>query len=355
MQLDPVRMELYKTRAPELLADVTSGEAAQVMRREPDTDYCVRFDQGLCAIHKNYGELFLGDACHFYPRIIRQVGEEAVMSAAVSCPEVARLALFTDVPPGFASNDPGRMPVEMKRYEAAGLSHEAIETIHDAFLNAAQDAAPSGRIMARLVSVSASLNTITMESWPEAAPFYLRMVDSRLTPTQAGPADPYRLLHALAILIKASQKPMRPRLREVFQGMERVLNATINWETMLIGCETPVPSWKALMERWASGPVQRFEPILKRWIGTQLSAAFFPFAGFGGTPFERMAILSIRFATMRLGLMSLPVDSSEEDIIRVVQTLARFMDHLADPTLSLAIYQEAGWMEEEKLRALLEI
>jgi hypothetical protein len=37
----------------------------------------------------------------------------------------------------------------------------------------------------------------------------------------------------------------------------------------------------------------------------------------------------------------------------VIQSLARFLDHLADPTFSLMAYEEAGWHKEGRLRGLI--
>ena len=51
MQLDPVRKKLYEKEAPELMDAVTSGEAELIMKRDPETDYCVKFDDGWCSIH----------------------------------------------------------------------------------------------------------------------------------------------------------------------------------------------------------------------------------------------------------------------------------------------------------------
>ena len=43
----------------------------------------------------------------------------------------------------------------------------------------------------------------------------------------------------------------------------------------------------------------------------------------------------------------------QNTVIRIIQTISRFLDHLGDPTLSLAIYDEAGWTKEQRLNGLL--
>jgi hypothetical protein len=98
--------------------------------------------------------------------------------------------------------------------------------------------------------------------------------------------------------------------------------------------------------------------LLKRYLAMQLSLALFPFAGFGETLPQRAAVIGIRMATVRLGLMSL-CDAAhglpaQKDVVRVVQSLSRFLDHLGSAEFSLKIYEETGWLKGPRLRGLLE-
>jgi len=90
-----------------------------------------------------------------------------------------------------------------------------------------------------------------------------------------------------------------------------------------------------------------FQPILKNYLQMQLSLSLFPFSGLGSNLSERITIIGVRLATIKLALMSacsigdgaLP----QEVVVRVVQSLSRIMDHLGDPSFSLQIYAETGW------------
>src|SRR5690349_1055310 len=76
MQVDDVTLARYRKDAPELLGAVeASQEAPWIMRKDPATNFCVKLEGGLCGIHKQYGDAFLSDACHFYPRVTRALGE----------------------------------------------------------------------------------------------------------------------------------------------------------------------------------------------------------------------------------------------------------------------------------------
>ena len=76
MQMDAVTLERYREKAPELLAAVESEpDGSHIMRKDPATGFCVKLEGGLCGIHKTHGETFLGDACYFYPRVTRALGD----------------------------------------------------------------------------------------------------------------------------------------------------------------------------------------------------------------------------------------------------------------------------------------
>jgi hypothetical protein len=66
----------------------------------------------------------------------------------------------------------------------------------------------------------------------------------------------------------------------------------------------------------------------------------------------------VRFATFKLALMSASVihkiELPEETVVRIAQSLSRFLDHLGDAYFSLKIYGETGWDQEARLRGLLE-
>jgi hypothetical protein len=73
----------------------------------------------------------------------------------------------------------------------------------------------------------------------------------------------------------------------------------------------------------------------------------------GETLTDRLAVLGVRFASVKWALAALGEMPSFEEVVRVVYALSRQMDHLADPTLLLTICRETGWNSEGRLRALI--
>jgi hypothetical protein len=364
MQVDEQTLARYKSEAPELLSAVEPGaggaDAPWIMRKDPASGHCVKFEGGLCGVHKQYGDRMLGDACHFYPRITRGLGEQVTMSGALSCPEIARLTLLGDEEAlAFAPVEIDRLPHTLKNYLPENMDANDALAVHNAFLQAAGDTQNSAeQNFARIASVSRSIERIDKKGWAQALPMYLRLADGRLPPPDIHIADPFNLLHALAGLITASKKKMSPRLQETVGEMEKALKVTLDWEQVLILTdEASLPAYRALQAGWQEKWAAHHQPLLRKYLQMQLSMALYPFAGLGGSLTDRVTLIGVRLATIRLALMCATGmhggTFSSDTAIRIVQSLSRFMDHLGDPAFSLQIYGETGWTTEARMRGLL--
>jgi lysine-N-methylase len=357
MQVDAGTVEKYRKDAPELLAAVDTGEAEFIMKRDATTDYCVKFDGGLCSLHRDYGTAFLGDACHFYPRISRRLGERTTMTASLSCPEITRLALFGQGT-GWQDDTVNRLPYSLRDYLPEGLTAAQAWTVHQAFLNAVAEAPTAERALACLVSVAHSLPALPLPSWPEATAFYLRMANGRLPTAEPDPADAFNLLHTMFGLLSAAKASRRVRLELTLTEMAEALGVTFDPQTRQITLgDDSYARWQSALALWQAQPQAARDGLLRRWLETQIGMMLFPFAGLGATLPERTVLLALRFAVTRLALLcatarrqALP---DEAETVRIVQSLSRFLDHLADPALSLQICRDTGWIREARLRALI--
>ncbi len=358
MQLDVHTKEKYADK-PDLMEAVSTGEAEWIMKRDPETDYCVKFDNGLCGIQAKYGEEYLGDACNFFPRITRHMGEQMIMTASLSCPEIARLALFTDNDTNWKESTIDRLPASLVDYTIAEIGAEGGVNIHQAFIEACLvNNTNAERLLSRFLSVVHSLRMLDMNTWEAAVPFYLKTADLRLLPAEHSPNDPFNLLYALVGLVDASRPTPRPRLERTIKEMEIALDASFVKDPLRIQTsDNSYPAWHNMERRWRREWAPELDIVLKRWLRAELSTNFFPFAGLGSSMVERCILIAVRFATVRLAIQSCCVIHDgippEAEIIRVIQSLARFLGHLADPTLSLKIYEETGWTKEARLRALV--
>lgn len=358
MQVDTETYKRYQTQ-PELADAVTGNEGQYVMRRDATSDYCVKFEGGLCGIQNKYGEKLLGDACHFYPRAVRTLGSELTMTATLSCPEIARLALFHDDAFTAGTTSIDRQPETLHNYLPQELNSKQALTIHGQFVQAALDKNSSAeRNLIRIFVVAESLSRISKDTWPDAVPFYLERADGSLPEPEPRDSDPVYLLQALCGLVSATKNVRPTRLAQTIHDMERALHVTIPMDSLKIAAlPDSAHTVRTLYERWQNEWQAHFAPVLRHYLTAQLSLALFPFGGFGNTLTQRIAIIGVRLATVKLALMSAcqlsPAPLAETDIVRVIQSLSRFLDHLADPEFSIKIYQETGWLQKRRLRALL--
>jgi hypothetical protein len=68
--------------------------AAFAWNTQPDQHCVFLSEEKMCKIQLKYGEQYLSNTCAMYPRQINAVGSGVEKSAAMSCPEAARLALL---------------------------------------------------------------------------------------------------------------------------------------------------------------------------------------------------------------------------------------------------------------------
>lgn len=271
-----------------------------------------------------------------------------------------RLALTDDDAGSFIPTTATRLPQGMKNYLPADISLEDALKIHAAFLRVVDDATMSiEQVFLRIANVSRALDLIERKDWPAAINFYLSNNDAWMAPARPAVADPFNLVHALCGLIVALKKPVNPRMMETIGEMEKALHVKLDWDAVQIQTsDESLPAYRALHAQWKNIAAPAYEPLLRRWLKMQLSLMLHPFAGLGETLPDRMAILGVRLATVRLAFMCAcavhGLQLTEEVIVRIVQSLSRFMDHLADPAFSLQIYSETGWIHEDRMRGLLD-
>lgn len=356
MQVAQQTADMYQARAPELLNAIRAGEHSIIMKRDPGTDYCVKFDAGWCSIHRDYGPEFLGDACHFYPRITRALDSMVVTGIAMSCPEAARLLLYGDEVFGFTPREELRVPFSLRNYLPQGLEAEEALALHQKFLEEAGNPSftPERNVL-RILEVARAFESQPVAQWSAAANFYFGIAESRLAAPEPNANDLTHLTQALMGLILASGATHRTGLMAIAQQIQDVLGVAIDPATRgLVMASDALPRGLKLLHDWAQ-QADGMRPVLTRYLQAQISQALFPLAGLGATLSERMTIIAVRFATVKLALMTQAQAGAltPEEVVRITYTLSRFLDHLADPSLSMAMYAETGWVRTGRLRALL--
>jgi lysine-N-methylase len=359
MQLSSDTLAHYQQYAPELLAFVTTGEAQHIMKRDEKTDYCMKYDNGWCGIHKDYGTDMLGDACHFFPRSTKKLGNQAVMSAALSCPEVTRALLFKSRPDAdYVPVQLDRLPHSVKNYQPDNLDADKAMQVHQAFLQLANDdSTPLSDALTAMSIAVASLHNVSTETWGVAAPFYIKSALSSLPEVVTQPHDHLNLLNMLHVLVHLAPASERSRLNHVIATMDAALDVQFDPSqlTVIVGEQT-AEKLAGLQVAYYGAQHDTLQDIMRRWAHGQVSLAMFPYAGLGQTMEQRAIIIAVRFATVQLALLAHIVQYGtleDADAVRIIQSLSRFLDHLAEPTTSMALYEQAGWTDPARLRGLL--
>jgi hypothetical protein len=333
MQLDDLSFEKYKKNGLED-AVAYDGEI-RVMKRNPATDYCVKFEGGICGIHKDFGAEMLGDACNLYPRITRQLGAESVMTMTPSCPEALRLMLENNEP---VQIEPQRLPQNLKNWLDPEISNENAHKIQQRFLDETKAEASSAAVMGRIYSVCRSMGYINKAEWADAINFMFKTADGKLPPAQKSEMNNLNIFQVFIGILHATGKKPNERLMAVINAMSAKLGIEVDFQTLLL---IPVAN-PNLAE---SSPI--IEAILKKYLAAQISFSSFPFAGIGADPLEKAKILIFKYCLARLALLSF--DGSEIDAI---QPLSRIVDHLGNAELTLTLMNNF-WSKEANLVGLI--
>lgn len=358
---DQPTLDKWKKEAPELLDFVEElpQHGCASLKFDKQTGLCPKLDGGWCSIHAKHGETFLTDTCHLYPRITRGMGETTLVSASVSCPEVARLILYSEQPFAFEQAEAGRIPSSLKQYLPEGMSAEEALALHQHFMRAAEEGAAEQTLL-RMAAFAHRYNNLPFVKWPEARQAGWKMIDRRIPLPQSDQRDPFFLLISLATLMKATGIPPSVRLQEVIQLMERSLACELLGEAATVNTKSDSFARVAELQRqWQQYYALPMQPIMMRIWQSLLAACHYPYAGLGDTPVQKIAWLASHYATIRLALMAACSASggvpAPDKVVQIIQTITRVLEHLGNLNLALPMYEEAGWLKLERVGGLLYI
>lgn len=352
MQTDIVHRALYSEKAPELLASIDS--ATQEMKRDAATDHCVKFTEGQCGIQRQYGSDFLSDSCHFFPRIFYTLAGRTRMTATLACPEVVRLMLQEAEPFSRHSAVLDRMPGVMANL-TPDLEDAEIHNITDQCMALAADEVLSPEeILSHLVHAAYGLEGVPVSEWNARLPALLH---APRPPAVCKASDPYALWYGFMLIVAFTQKQPRPPLASLIHRVEQALDCRFDPQTrdILLGDHAShrLAVHKA---RWHHEAERAMAPALRRWIQAQLTNMAFPFGRKISLPLS-MAMLVHHFTVLRLVCMchvdENGVPPENETVMRVIQIVARVMNHLSDVELPSMIYRDGEWLGEQRLLGLL--
>ncbi|MFN7039093.1 MAG: flagellin lysine-N-methylase [Alphaproteobacteria bacterium] len=354
VQVDKKTQKLYREKAPELLDDIVVTDYGNEMKKNPITGFCNKLKNGLCQIHSDYGEEFLGDACYSYPRVTKKIGDSMLMTASLSCPEIIRLIFFESNSFTIANKDNLRIVNGLKDNLPRNITVEGFWKIHTNILNIAESKEYSShQILSQLMSISISLDNIPTAEWSNAIEFLTSTVNARLSKNTEDNNSLYNLMILMAVLIKSSNLHQTLELKKLISNIETKLSIKINYDDASIILDEQVSSSKPKVN--VNQSIQ-IENILKKYIQANLRINIFPFSS-ENSNFEKISVLIIKTIFLELALLSNMATNEElldeQKVINIIQIFSKFFDHLADFNLFFLICADYGWNKESKLTSLI--
>ncbi|MBL0319485.1 MAG: flagellin lysine-N-methylase [Alphaproteobacteria bacterium] len=349
MQIGDRIVDLYQQAAPELLDMVKEHENGLKVIACDTAGNCSQYDQGLCRVHASYGETFLGDACYFYPRIVRTVGGKPLMMGALSCPEVARLALYTEQPFQRLEGQITRLPENVKDIVPDPLNRNNVFSIHDLCLTMVEDTSVNADFSAlRLLSIGLSLDNLAVSMWPVALPFYISSVDQRLQlyGIQKNRKS-FKYEKIIALLHFLVHAKTSPKVKQLFCILEDIVyrypGNNLDDEVEAV---------------WSQEAGEQGERVLSRWLQATVVTDNFPFAGIASSAGDRARLITIRYFVLKGILQLLTYKQGgfidAEEVIVVVYRMSRLFDHLSTADYLLDSCKKLGIYHFDDLACLLE-
>jgi hypothetical protein len=259
------------------------------------------------------------------------------MSATLSCPEAARLFLATPHPLTYEEvPTPERLPTRL----ATPLHTPQEQALHEACIGVVCNKAhaPSEALVVLIAQAA---------HWQHCPPDTWEMNDTTLPIAEGKHSDPIALTYALTMLAHRGDMPPRPRLLAVLAQMQEAMAISIDADSYSLSTRADTPARLRVLDM---APTEATHPWLRDWLAHQLHSVAFPYGGLHrANVWERITLIAVRFATLRLALACAP----EMKAVDVVQPLARLVDHQADHAPALQLARDAGWSTPERLIGLV--
>ncbi len=332
-------IEKYKKDAPELHAKVTKDDSGPKFPLVDGSRACVNLDaKKLCTVHTKYGSDFLPNTCYFFPRNMRHIGENILVSATTSCPEIARLVLFSDDPFRIVDGDESRLPENVYNVKPEGVSEEDFLAVVQRFLaEATREDMDVELVMMRILIVSKMLDDYDITTWPKVINHLFELADFQYV------APPAQSFNQLDILLYISQlkDPGVARFDAAYNDAQKIFQ--INIDRKLNQVKNDISP--AVKDAYYGSANAVISHCLKRFIASDLARTLFPYAWCDSdNAFEKAAIIAINFAMARLCLMG-KIDENgnpptEDEVVRSIQGIFRSQNHLTRNKVDF--YKEKG-------------
>ncbi len=338
VNIDPATYERYKQLLdPKMLHNAfesTLNENGYRIRMQGDDQRCPLQDpDGYCSIQRNLGESLLSRICATYPRRLNRVAGVYERSLRPSCPEAARLILQpADGIRWSAEQRPIETRLSVSHNVDNPLLGNAVWTICDAAISLLQDRNYDieTRLLA-LAGLTQQLGPILTVANPETAVAACCKCHDRYRNgafrrrLQQTEPDSGLQLHTFAAQVQPAVASMinNTRFTEVF----RQFTDTVQLGRRVEG--RAVEQYRnAILHRYRIRK-RRIDQMLENYLVNYCKVHVFPFVG-DDSPFavyQRMILNFGIIRTLLIGLGQEKMGAYEEDVVRVVSSFSKAIEH----------------------------
>jgi lysine-N-methylase len=299
----------------------------------------------LCSVQLELGSTYLSKTCASYPRQLNKVYDTYEWSGAVSCPEIARLALLdpagisfshtgmeVDENPlldklmeeeGFYDSFPALRSWIMELLKNRTVPLEARVLLLGLFIQELEQAALSDDDKQICQTIHFWRTTMAEKKWPAHMASF--------------PVDPKQQLEILSSIVDhyvSSIHMPNARYLQCYREFQAGVGSS---------CDRYQSSW----ERYYTPFVREHEYILENYLVHYVFTQLFPFSLLGETLYADYVVLVLRFALIRMHLIGLAAyhrGLTPELAITLIQSFSRTFEHdLKFFTSALRLLRDEGY------------
>lgn len=362
IKVDNDTLTLYKKNAPVLLSLLKEEED---FLKIDSHGICKSFEgDKLCNIQKNFGEKYLSNTCSLYPRSISKYDNGVVIGGHLSCPEIVRQVLFKEKNPfDITKYSHERLSDKFIEGYSSELQKRSIETeilekgFKKVYNFVQNNDFGADELLIIFSYISYSMDVMNKADKLEALDFYLSHANERnLVSFEKNYEDLYKIL--FCFLFEA--QIVSPVLHEIFLRIQFELNIKIidtGKKAELVFNTHNIIQFQYKQKIWDSCKSEKLDEILKKLVFCYLLEADIPFAPNFTSSIEATSIIMCKFILCKFLMISLVDENgniSEQDIINIVESVARIIDHKSSLVTFIANLQENNLYNESSLLGLIQ-
>ncbi|MDW6004079.1 flagellin lysine-N-methylase [Vibrio mangrovi] len=363
------QVQHYRNNFPPLYDLIVREDDIYRLRRDETGNTCAAQDQGMCTVHRDYGESQLSDTCIDYPRLYRSLNQFYSRAGTMSCPDIARRCLFDENPfeliptqlPENHQHGKGLFPAQIEQ-----LTQDIWARTISALITTVQDKDLSiEATLAMLLTLAPKLESTPRIEWQtliEDAGNHVGSTGESGDVISVEEQGNRTTDFLLVVLEHLERKSMPESLRQGMLGVFEVLSRNEQQRPRCRLLQSVKDYYQEHRDSW-------IKHVLKRFVAAEISRNGFPFisttpAGkdYGTTLEEWAATLCLRTLSLRLFLTTSAVHIAtpeqpvpdEDTIVGWVYRFCRRINHDTTGPLELRMRQMIMESESTRLREYLD-